>query len=157
MASSLAGITDLLQSLGDDATRIPIARATQALVGTRITDKDGRTIRTSVADAIVGLLAKVLARGRNAEGERVCSKELDPNEALIVLLRRAVATKTPLEPSPADTLVNVAAEVNRSDPSSTAKLASPDYANTSKELREFCLDKGRGLEQIYEVIRQATQ
>ncbi len=157
MASALAGITDLLQSLGDDTTRIPVARATRALVGTRVTDDKGRTVRTSVADAVVGLLSRILARGRNADGDRVCGKELDPNEALVLLLRRAVATKTPLEPSPADTLANVAAEVNRSDPSSTAKLASPDYANTSKELREFCLDKGRGLEQIYEVIRQATQ
>jgi hypothetical protein len=87
----------------------------------------------------------------------VCGNELDPNEALLVLLRRAVSTKTVLEPSPADTLANVAAEVNRTDPSSTAKLAGPDYGNASKELREFCLDKGRGLEQIYEVIRQATQ
>ena len=157
MASTLAGITDMLQSLSDDSTRIPITRATRALVGTRVLDSRGRTIRTSVADAAIGLLSRVLARGRNANGDRVCHKELDPNEAMVVLLRRAVATKTALEPSPLDTLSNVATEVNRSDPSSTAKLASPDYKNVSKEVGEFCLDKGRGLEQVYEVIRQATR
>ncbi len=157
MASSLAGIADLLQSLSDDSTRVPIARATRAFVGTRVIDKKGRTIRTSVADGTIGLLSRILARGRSTDGERVCNKELDPNEALIMLLRRAVETKTSLEPSPLDTLANVAAEVNRSDPSSTAKLNSADYKNASKELGEFCLDKGRGLEQIYEVIRQATQ
>ena len=36
------------------------------------------------------------------------------------------------------------------------KLEGSDYANIASEVSDFCINKERGLEQVYEVIREAT-
>jgi hypothetical protein len=56
-------------------------------------------------------------------------------------------------------LIDVAAEVNRKDPSldRTTKLEPADYAHIAHEVSDFCTHPSRGLEQVYEVIKQATK
>ena len=56
-----------------------------------------------------------------------------------------------------EVIVSVVVDVNWFDPTSTAKLTGPDYANMAKEVAEMCLHPSRRLPQIYEVIRQATK
>jgi hypothetical protein len=46
--------------------------------------------------------------------------------------------------------------VNRAHPDQTTKLEAADYGNICNEISQFCLDKASGLEQVYEVIREAT-
>ena len=53
--------------------------------------------------------------------------------------------------------IDVAADVNRASPEETSKLAPEDYGSIAREVSEFCTHPSRGLEQVYEVIRQATQ
>ena len=52
--------------------------------------------------------------------------------------------------------MDVAADVNRAHPDQTTKLDGADYANVANEISEFCLDPASGLEQVYEVVREAT-
>ena len=54
-------------------------------------------------------------------------------------------------------LSDVVADVNRAYPGSQGKLDGSDYANIANEISEFCLDPGRGLEQVYAVVRAATE
>ena len=46
--------------------------------------------------------------------------------------------------------------MNRAHPDQTTKLDGGDYANIANEISEFCLDPATGLEQVYEVVREAT-
>lgn len=58
--------------------------------------------------------------------------------------------KTPLE-----VMIDAIAEVNRLDPTRPPeeRLANPDYRNISDNVSDFLLNKERGLEQFYEVVR----
>ncbi len=61
-------------------------------------------------------------------------------------------TETPLE-----VIVDTIADVNRAAPGTTTKLAGTDYANMANELSEFLLDRQRGLEQFYAIVRNGTE
>jgi hypothetical protein len=54
-------------------------------------------------------------------------------------------------------IADVVADVNRADPSAQTKLAGDDYGNIPNEVSEFLLDPGTGLEQVYAVVKQATE
>lgn len=58
--------------------------------------------------------------------------------------------------TPIEVIIDVVADVNRADPALTTKLDGGDYGNMANEISEFCLDPASGLEQVYEVVREAT-
>ena len=61
--------------------------------------------------------------------------------------------------SPLEVIIDVIADVNRSDPTKAYEgtLNRADYANVSANVVDFLANKERGLEQFYEVIRQGTK
>jgi hypothetical protein len=62
-----------------------------------------------------------------------------------------------VEPTPFEVIDDVVADVNRADPSQQTKLDGPDYGNMSNEISDFLLDPNTGMEQVYAIVKQATQ
>jgi hypothetical protein len=165
-ASLLTMLVDLLQVLRDDDTLAPIlhAFAGAARPDTSVRDAGGKVVQSSVVDASTALLARLSGRAFDAEGREICAREIDPNQILTLSLQNLVKpfpadpaapnrpTQTPLE-----LLLDVIAEVNRADPGLTSKMIPNDYGSVAANVESFLLDKQRGLEQFYEVIRLGTQ
>ncbi len=156
-ATTLSTVAELIQSTGDPTIVPSITRGLANVTGTRIFDDHGRVVRTSLADAIAELLSRLTARGHDTSGNRICANEIDPNAALAKFFERLVTPTLSDTRTPLDVFIEALSDVNRADPRSSAKFEGPDYGNVSKELSEFFLDKGRGLEQVYTVVKQATQ
>ena len=73
----------------------------------------------------------------------------------------ASATNPCLSESPLEVIADTIADVNRAGDSTplddTLVIRPTDYANVSNEIVEFAVDPQRGLEQLYQVVRQGTQ
>ncbi|HEX7601380.1 MAG TPA: hypothetical protein VF316_07245 [Polyangiaceae bacterium] len=161
LAALLATSSDALQVLGDDTNLVPIFHAFAPALSPSTKDAAGHVVKRSLVDAQLALLARVAGKYVDGQGKEVCSREMDPNQILTQLLTRLVtpmkdqggrATQTPLE-----VIVDVIADVNRTDPQRTDKLDAPDYAHVAHEVGDFLSNKERGLEQFYEIVRQGTQ
>ena len=59
--------------------------------------------------------------------------------------------------TPLEVMIDVIADVNRAAPDQTGKLVADDYGSISDNLVDFLMNKERGLEQFYEVVRQGTE
>ena len=107
------------------------------------------------------MLARVFAAAR-AGRRGDLREEIDPNGAIAATSgtwsRRLGPRGTPrLRPGPPiEALIDVAADVNRAHPARRRSSTADDYGNIANEISEFCLDKASGLEQVYEVVREAT-
>ena len=161
LAALLATGTDLLQVLRDDANLVPIFHTFAPALSPSTKDAAGHVVKRSMVDAQLALLARVAGKYMDGTGKEVCSREMDPNQILTQLLTHLVtpmkdttgrATQTPLE-----VIIDVIADVNRTDPQRTDKLDAPDYAHVAHEVGDFLSNKERGLEQFYEIVRQGTQ
>jgi hypothetical protein len=171
-AIALGAADDLIQSLADDKDLVPFYHVLAEAARPSVQTSSGVVVQKGVADAQMGLLSDIAGRAEtidSATGKVVedCSPnakplaELDPNQVLNVALTNLVtpmktgdkAGETPLE-----VILDAVDAVNRAAPqSSTAELNSADYASISQNLDEFLLDKQRGLEQFYEVVRLGTE
>lgn len=158
-STSLAALVDLLQTLDDDVNLTPLYRLVASATAEKVTDEGGKVVMRGFADATLEVLARLFARPLDASGAQICNGMIDPHRATDYVLKRLFLPfgkgkdlRTPFE-----VIASVVADVNRLDPTSTAKLTGPDYANMAKEVAEMCLHPSRGLPQIYEVIRQATK
>jgi hypothetical protein len=111
----------------------------------------------SLTDAAVQALARIFATVGDGQGHEACGKEIDPNHAVQIVLQKLVTPMGDKKPAPIEVLVDVVTDVNRAHPEDAPqKLAPEDYANIASEIDDFCMNKSRGLEQVYEVIRQVT-
>jgi hypothetical protein len=149
---------DILQLLEDDANLTPLLQTLAEATGQTLVDDQGTVVRRSVLDAVIELLSRLLARAADANGNEDCSQEIDPNRALAAVLGKVVTPMGDAQPSPIEVMIDVAADVNRAHPemAEKTKLDGGDYANIASEVSDFCTNKERGLEQVYEVIREAT-
>lgn len=152
--TTLAASTDLLQWLGDDANMTPIYRMASTALARR--DDDDPASLPGLVPAVLDLLTRLFAPGYTADGERRCSSKIDPHETLAVIMKNLVTPLPETSSAPIEVILSVIADVNRFDPSDTAKLNGADYGNMSKEIADFLLNPGTGLEQVYDVIRQTT-
>jgi hypothetical protein len=156
-AATMTASVDLLQILNDDLNLTPFYNAVAAdVLGAQVLDAQGNVARRGLADAGIEVLARVFAAARDAQGRETCSMEIDPNGAIAATLGHMVTPQGTTLPTPIETLIDVAADVNRAHPAETAKLDGGDYANIANEISAFCLDPATGLEQVYEVVREAT-
>ncbi|MGE3672489.1 MAG: hypothetical protein AB7K71_22650 [Polyangiaceae bacterium] len=121
-----------------------------------LVDSKGNVKRRSAADAMIEVLSRIFARAYDKAGDKTCNSYVDPNKAITVLLKAFVTPPADNEPAPIETVISVIADVNRKDPRQDTKYTADDYKNLSKEVSDFFLDEGSGLEQVYEVVRQAT-
>ncbi len=156
-AATMTASVDLLQILNDDLNLTPFYNAVAAdVLGAQVLDAQGNVARRGLADAGIEVLARVFAAARDAQGRETCSLEIDPNGAIAATLGHMVTPQGTTQPTPIETLIDVAADVNRAHPAETTKLDGGDYANIANEISELCLDPATGLEQVYEVVREAT-
>jgi hypothetical protein len=159
LTTSLAAAADSLLFLNGASNLTPIYRmmSTAALPIER--DAGGRILQRGFVASSVDLLARLYARCVDETGKTRPDMEVDPHRAFGEVLKRMVM---PIESradgqSPAELLVSILSDVNRADPSKTDAFQGADFGNIAKELNEFLLDPAQGLEQVYEVIREATK
>ena len=164
LAAVLASADDIVQLLRDDTNLVPFYKVLAEAAATSLTDKNGVVVRKSLVDANFALLAKISGKAYDKDGTtELCSSELDPNQILTVALQRLVTPMTGPDGKPTQTplevILDVIADVNRAGAgtaSATDKLGPSDYANIADNVSDFLLDKERGLEQFYEIVRQGT-
>lgn len=157
IAITMTALIDFLQVLGDDTNLVPIFRLGANAATGSVAKDDGTIVQRGLVDASIAVLARLFATAQDEQGTRICAREIDPNRSIEHALQRIVVPIAANDQSPIEVILGVIGDVNRADPSSTAKLEGRDYANMSNEISEFLLHKSRGLEQIYEVLRQATK
>ncbi|HEY6460682.1 MAG TPA: hypothetical protein VIY73_11045, partial [Polyangiaceae bacterium] len=155
-ASTMTATVDLLQTLEDDTNLTPFYHSAFDVLGAQALDAQGNVSTRGLADAGIEALSRVFAAAKDAQGNETCSEEIDPNGAIAAMLGHMVAPPSATQSSPIEALMDVTADVNRAHPDQTTKLDGDDYANIANEISEFCLDKQSGLEQVYEVVREAT-
>lgn len=155
--STLTALVDALQVFEDDANLTALMHAGAEALGPEVVGEDGRVASRGLLLAAIEVVSRILAEARDREGRRLCSREIDPNRTLAVVLRRLVTPPESGGPAPIEVLIDVVADVNRRRPEETTKLDADDYASIAYEVRDFCAHKERGLEQVYTVIKQATR
>jgi hypothetical protein len=167
--TTLTAITDLLQVFADDKNVTALLNAAADAAGPEVLNADGRVAERGLVLAAIEVLARVLGEAHDRDGRRLCSREIDPNGTLPIVLKKLLTPSADLGPvpgakgndlpprSPLDVLLDVIADVNRQDPTESSKLTPDDYRKLAYEVEDFCANKERGLEQVYEVIKQATK
>jgi hypothetical protein len=154
--TTLTALADIMQIFEDDANLTALLHAGADAAGPEVIGDDGHVADKGLFLASIDVLARILGEQHDAQGNRICGKEIDPNRTLAVVLRRLVTPPGDGKPPPIEVLMDVVADVNRRQPERTDKLVADDYASISSEISDFCSNKTRGLEQVYTVIKQAT-
>lgn len=155
--ATLTALADLLQVFEDDPNMTALLRAVAHAAGPEVLGEDGRVKERGLLFAAIEVMSRVLGEVHDASGQRVCSKEIDPNRTLAVVLRKLVTPQPSGKPAPIEVIIDVVADVNRLRPEETTKLEPADYGSIAREVSEFCTHPSRGLEQVYTVIKQATK
>jgi len=156
--ATLTALHDILQLFSDDTNLTPVWNALATGTGATLVDDRGQVVRRSAADALVETLTRVLARGYDAQGMEICADEIDPDRTFASVLTNLVTPPSPAQLTPIETLIDAITDVNRANPgvAFTTKLDGGDYANIDAELSDFLENPQSGLEQVYDVIREAT-
>ncbi len=153
LAATLSATVDLVQVLGDASNLDPmfglVARATAL-------PADAKSAERGLIDGLIGLLWRLFAGAHDAGGRSLCASPVDPHHALATVLRNLVTPMGPDEPAPIEVLLSVIGDVNRVDPRQTEGLSPADFQNIGHEMSAFLLDRARGLEQFYTIVRAAT-
>ncbi|HYR56611.1 MAG TPA: hypothetical protein VEM39_10855 [Myxococcaceae bacterium] len=157
-AALLASLADIVQIASDQANFIPILHALSPAVSLSAVDLSGSQL-TGMVDAQLSLLTRASGKAFNADNGEVCANEVDPNQVITAVLRRAsvpVSINGSVPQTPLEVFLDVIADVNRAAPEQTGKLRPSDYASIFHEVSDFMLNPEHGLEQFYEVVRQGT-
>lgn len=162
LASMLASANDIVQVMRDDQNIVPLLHVVASAMDASVRDKEGRIVQKSLVDAQTALLARLSGKYFDKEGRQICAREVDPNQVLSIALGKLV---TPIKDdgfkgqTPLEVIIDVIADVNRVDPTQPYEgtLEKSDYNNVSAEVFDFLMNKERGMEQFYEVIRQGTR
>lgn len=162
LQAMLASSTDMVQVMKDERNIVPFMHVMSEAMAPTKKDRDGKIIEKGMVDAQAALLAKLAGRAFDSDNTEICAREIDPNQVVTVVLGKLVTPlpdgpqkgKTPLE-----VVMDTVAEVNRLDPTrpQEEKLANGDYKNISDNVSDFLLNKERGLEQFYEVVRNGVK
>jgi hypothetical protein len=149
---------DALQLFSDDSTMVPVYHAFAAALAAPASHPNGY----NVVDSSTALLSRIAGQAMDTSGKEVCSKEIDPNGVVDIALAHLVTPMPSGSGSPGETplevIVEAIADVNRQTPSDTTNpLAAGDYHNITQELTSFLVAEDRGLEQLYAIVRTATE
>ena len=142
--TTLVALHDLLQVLDDDDNLRPLGRVLATALApdvlTAIESGSALGGESSLAEASIELLREVAA--------------VDTDDTLSELLARTVAPRSETDVStPLDVLLDVIAEVNRSEPHARTTYRAADHTVLFHEVSDFLLDPERGLERLYAVVR----
>ena len=152
---TLTAASDILQVLQDDTNLQPVEQVLALSAAAPVLDDQGNVVRRGLVDAGVRVLSRMFEQEPGAAG--ACWATRDPNRVLGHLMTNMVTSASATTAAPFENISDVIADVNRADPSQQAKLAGGDYGNIANETSVFVLDPTTGLEQVYAIVRQATQ
>jgi len=161
----LASTNDIIQVMKDDTNLVPFYQALASAFVPTQTNAQGQITQKSVVDANLALLGRISGRALDANGNEICSVELDPNQVLTLALANLVTPMTTPasgaqsgqpNQAPLQTIMDVIGDVNRADPSQTGEFAGTDYASIADEVSDFMLNPTNGLEQFYAIVRNGT-
>ena len=151
-AATLATLLDTLQVAAEPGALEPLY---QWVADAMAPQAPGRDAPGAVAAAIE-VLTRFVAPGYDEAGRRTCSSQLDPHRVVGWLLERAV-TPDDSGRAPWSAFTDAARSVNRAEPGSDAIYREADFQNLAEEFTALLLDESGGLEQLYTVVRQATE
>jgi hypothetical protein len=149
---------------------VPLLHVLASAMDPTVKGADGK-VQKSLIDAQMALLARVSGRYFDATSKEICRREIDPNQVLAVALGNLVTPITNASgtdakagqfmngQTPLEVIIDVIADVNRADPTQAYEgtLVRGDYSVVSDNVYDFLMNRERGLEQFYEVIRQGTK
>ncbi len=170
LSSMLASSNDIVQLLHDDENLVPLFHVLASAMDPTVKGPDGK-VQKSLVDAQMALLARVSGRYFDKDSKEICRREIDPNQVLAVALGNLVTPITNAASgdsksgtfsngqTPLEVIIDVIADVNRADPTQAyeGSLVRGDYSTVSDNVYDFLMNRERGLEQFYEVIRQGTK
>ncbi|HEY2517652.1 MAG TPA: hypothetical protein VGI39_42575, partial [Polyangiaceae bacterium] len=156
--ATVTALHDVLQVFEDEQNLTPLVNALAEATGGTLVSDGGQVVRRSAVDALVEVLARVLARAHDAQGHEICADEIDPNRGFASVLQHVVLPLAATQPTAIEVLLDAIADVNREHPEVdfSTQLLATDYGSISSEISDFCENGQSGLEQVYEVIREAT-
>ncbi len=151
---TLSSVADVMGILQDDTNLQPLEQVLAIAASSPVSDDQGNVVRRGLVDAGVRVLSRMFEKIPDPSG---CWATRDPNRVLGAIMTNLVTPMSAMQPTPVEILDDVIADVNRSDPSMETKLDGADYGNIANEVSDFLLDPGTGLEQVYAIVKQATQ
>jgi hypothetical protein len=154
--TTATALIDILQLLDDTKHLDPVFDWLAKGAAPTVRDEDGKVLTLGLIDSTIGLLSRLFASDYDGVDKRMCQSALDPHGSFSMMLQRSVTPLGQGEETPIETIMSVIADVNRSDPRETGEFRAADFRNVATEVNDFLLNPTTGLEQVYEVIRQAT-
>jgi hypothetical protein len=152
---TLSAVGDMLGILQDDTNLQPLEQVLAMAAESPVLDSQGNVIRRGLADAGVRVLGRMFEEDPDAA--QACWTTRDPNRVLGKLMADMVTPVSATQATPFETIADVVADVNRANPALQTKLDAGDYGNIANQTSEFVLDPTTGLEQVYAIVRQATE
>jgi hypothetical protein len=149
--TTLYALLDLVQVLRDDVNMAPTLSAVSRLIAPNAPESvatgEPLAMDQGALDRTTGLLRDIL--------------RVDEYASLSSLLENLVTNHSEHQKgleTPLETLIDVAAEVNRARPSQDAgkQMRSEDFAETFAQIREFLSDERTGLERLYDIVQQRS-
>jgi hypothetical protein len=151
---SVMGLVDVLSLLHDHTTVSAALRMASDAARPPVRDASGRILSRGALDAGVIALHRIFNR---ADATASCDGTIDPHGTIPLLLRNLMAPMTVDGRTPLEAFADAIGDVNRVDPTSSEAYDPADFAKMAHELGDLMLNKERGLEQVYAVIKQATR
>ncbi|MEO7097100.1 MAG: hypothetical protein ABI175_27820, partial [Polyangiales bacterium] len=139
LVTTVTSTQDLMQVIADETNMVPIYHALAAGAA-----PDGATKRT------MDLIERI--RGIETSDEWVAAH--DGRRPLEKIMANAVTPMGKGQASPIEIIIDCVTDVNRADPTSTDAFTADDYGAVSKAIDDFLVDKTRGLEQFYAIVKQ---
>ncbi len=152
---TVTALVDSLGVLGDQTNMAPLEQVLALAAASPVTDGLGNVVRRGLVDAGVRVLSRIFEEMPDAQ--KGCWSTRDPDRVLGQLLTNMVTPTSDTQPTPFEVISDVVADVNRADPRQQTKLNGADYGNIANETSEFVLDPSTGLEQVYAIVKQATE
>jgi hypothetical protein len=149
--TTLYALLDLVQVLRDDANMQPTLSALSRLIAPNAPEAVAKgeplAIESGSLERTTGLLRDILRVDEYASLSALLENLVIPHP------EHQKGRETPLE-----TLIDVAAEVNRASPSRDQgkQMTAADFKETFAQIREFLSDERRGLERLYDIVQQRS-
>lgn len=161
LEAMLASSDDMMQVLRDDENLVPFYHVLAPAMAASLVDPTGKIVQKGVVDAQIALFTRIGAKAFGPGGKEDCSQEIDPDGVLNLVIEHLVTPmKNPdgsVGETPLEVIIDVIADVNRASPDRTDKLVAVDYASISDNVVDFLMNKERGLEQFYAIVRNGTE
>ncbi|MFI5300318.1 MAG: hypothetical protein ACHREM_19695, partial [Polyangiales bacterium] len=138
LANVVTGAEDILQVVGDDTNMVPLEHGLAVALA-----PDGATKRS----------LDLLEKFRNIETSASWIAAHAGRRVLPLVVANAVTPMTVGGPAPIEVIADLVADIQRADPTTSNPFDAEDYGSVTWNVEDFLIDKYRGLEQLYVIIK----